>query len=162
MPKMSSTTLANPEDLTPYAVKTESWITDGRGHSSLRTPAAEGEDAVTVDLHPRQAQYLISAGQVEPIPGLTKGYPVDSQTGELLDLSADQRRAVEDGPSLGRVDEDQTLVEGSSGQVKGPSEVAESVEATQTGGEETLVPTTDSGVVDTGTAEVGRSSRRPR
>lgn len=97
---MNNFTLANPEDLTKYEVVGESWITDGRGHSALRSPAAEGEEKVTVDLHPAQAEYLITSGQVRPIPGETRGYPADAVSGEPLKLSDEERRAVQDLPPL--------------------------------------------------------------
>jgi hypothetical protein len=112
MPLMHKVPLANPEDLTVYAVVKESWMTDGRGRSALYSPAKENEEHATIELTPLQAEYLLSSGQIKPIPGETKGYPADAQTGEAIELDAETRARIEAGPSLGEGSGEAVLGEG--------------------------------------------------
>jgi hypothetical protein len=90
------------ENKTVYTIKGGGWLENYLGHGKNYKPVEEGAERVTIELIPAQAEYYVSSGQIEPIPGETKGYPVDGTTGEALELSAEERAKIEASPSFGQ------------------------------------------------------------
>lgn len=90
------------ENKTVYAVKNGGWLENYLGHGKTYEPVKEGAERATIELIPAQAEYYITSGQIEPIPGETKGYPADGVTGEALELSAEERAKIEASPNLGQ------------------------------------------------------------
>jgi hypothetical protein len=86
---------------TVYAVTGGGWIENYLGHGQQYDKHEDG-DKRTVELLPVQAEYYLNAGQIEPIPGQTKGYPTDAQTGEPINLDAESRARVEAAPGIGQ------------------------------------------------------------
>lgn len=89
------------EHKTVYAIKGGGWLENYLGNAQSYEPVGEGAERVTIELIPAQAQYYITSGQIEPIPGETKGYPADGETGEALELSAEERAKIEAAPGIG-------------------------------------------------------------
>lgn len=86
------------QGVTKYRVIATSWMRDAHGSSKLYEYDKENDQ--TIELFPEQAQYLITSGQVEPMLGETKGHPADAETGKALDLSSEERAAIQAQPDL--------------------------------------------------------------
>jgi hypothetical protein len=87
---------------TTYAVGSGGWIENYLGHGQHYDAQNEGKTDVTVELLPVQAEYYLSSGQIRPIPGQTKGYPSDAETGEAIELDAETRARIEAAPGIGQ------------------------------------------------------------
>lgn len=144
------------EHKTKYAVTGGGWIENYLGHGE-HYDAHEGGDKRTVELLPVQAEYYLGSGQIEPIPGETKGYPVDAQTGKQLDLDAETRARIEAAPSIGSPVPGEPNVLG-EGQASSESALAVSEESTASTVEEPPgVDTPDEG--GTSTTKTRRSGK---
>lgn len=108
-----------------YAVLAEGWLTNARGHGAHYVPAGEGEEPVTIEMGEVQAEYLLGTGQIGPIPGETKGYPADAETGKALDLTAEERARMPELAPAG--EEPSEVAEGVAGADLSPTEPAETV-----------------------------------
>lgn len=141
---------------TKYAVTGGGWIENYLGHGEHYDAHTDG-DKRTVELLPVQAEYYLGSGQIEPIPGETKGYPCDAQTGAVIDLDADARARIQEAPSIGSLTTGEPNVLGES---QGSSESALEVAETSTAStveEPAGVDTPDEG--GTSTTKTRRSGR---
>jgi len=111
-------------DKTVYAIKNGGWLENYLGHGKNYDPVEKDAERVTIELIPAQAEYYVSSGQIEPIPGETKGYPVDSKTGEALELSAEERVKIQEQPSLKASGGDALTAEGQGAGAATAEEVA--------------------------------------
>lgn len=44
---------------------------------------------------------VVTLGSDDPVPGETKGYPADAETGKAIELSDEERNRIQAGPDLG-------------------------------------------------------------